>query len=180
MHYHVSRLLLQCMHLLCLMEVLDYRYELQTMWCSSYLWARQVSHCDQLVWLGRLSQDSQFPLTATEMVHWWCLALDSGCAHKHFCICLRLRKDAVPWNKSSVFQYEQILWHKVMLVPPPSRFSPEQRIPQTLRTWVGMLHCDSSIWTHHTDLLMIMEQDSLSRTQYSFTEHWPVPTLLCL
>lgn len=45
--------------------------------------------------------------------------------------------------------------------PSPSRFSPEQWIPQTLRTCVGMLHCDSSIWTHHTDLLMITAQDSL-------------------
>lgn len=42
-------------------------------------------------------------------------------------------------------------------------FSPKQWIPQTPRTRVGMLHCDSSIWTRHMDLLMITEQGSLSQ-----------------
>lgn len=95
--------------------------------------------------------------------------------HMHFCICLRLLKDTVSCNKSSILQYEQILWHKVMLVFPSPRFSPEQLLPQTLSQRVGMLHCDSSIWTRHTDLLMITEQDSLSRTQHSFSDR----CLLC-
>lgn len=41
-----------------------------------------------------------------------------------------------------------------------------------------MLHCDSSIWTRHTDFLMITEQDFLSRSQHPFTQRWPVSQTL--
>lgn len=42
-------------------------------------------------------------------------------------------------------------------------FSPKQWIPQSLRTCVGTLHCDSSIWTQHTVQLMIIQSWVLSQ-----------------
>lgn len=42
-------------------------------------------------------------------------------------------------------------------------FSPKQWIPQSLRTCVGTLHCDSSIWTQHTVQLMIIQSRVLSQ-----------------
>lgn len=77
------------------------------------------------------------------------------------------------------FKYEQITWHEVIggffSLFFLDSFSPERRISRTPQTCVGMLHCDSSIWTHHTDFLMITEQDFLSRSQHPFTQRWPVP-----
>lgn len=93
---------------------------------------------------------------------------------EYFCICLKLLKDS-SCTKSSIFKFEQIFWHMVVVFFFfPDSFSPEQRIPQTPQTCVCMLLCDSSIWTHPTDFLMIREQDFLSRSQTPFPECWPV------
>ena len=128
---------------------------------------RWVLHCDQLVWLGwsllyshqpqRCSTDKQWHLTGAVCISTIRLSLlkDDVCHHS--------------FNMKKSFG-TRLRWFSF------PHFSPKQWIPQTLRICVGMLHCDSPIWTH-TDTLMITEQDSQSRTQSSFTEHWPVSSL---
>lgn len=63
-----------------------------------------------------------------------------------------------------------------MLVFLARPFSPGALNPEDTEEMCGQPLRDSSIWTHHMDLLMITGQGSLSRTRRSVTERRPVAT----
>lgn len=71
-------------------------------------------------------------------------------------------------------------WLSPLAQPP---FSPEQSVPQTPRTCVGMLHCDSSIWTSHTEPAPNDHRAGIPLKdpgRCSLIERWPVLTPLPL